>query len=99
MTSYNGNINDDATTLTCLFFNTAELTECIIFVFTQYISHVRWIHMYHLFYNSLVRVIYSRVLGQCTHAIPLLHVVFSLVQRSSTALMIYNQNTFVIGQS
>jgi len=37
---------------------------------TEYRTRVHCIHMYHLFCNALVHVIYSRVSGQCSHTIP-----------------------------
>ena len=36
---------------------------------TEYRTRVHCIHMYHLFCNALVRVIYSGISGQCSHAI------------------------------
>ena len=37
---------------------------------TEYIARVHCIHMYHLFCNALVHLIYSGVSGQCSHTIP-----------------------------
>ena len=34
---------------------------------TEYKTRVHCIHMYHLFWNAVVRVILSRVSGQCSH--------------------------------
>ena len=36
---------------------------------TEYGTRVHCIHMYHLFCNALVHVIYSGVSGQCSHTI------------------------------
>jgi len=36
---------------------------------TESRTHVHCIHMYHLFCNSLVHVIYSAVSGQCSYTI------------------------------
>jgi len=33
---------------------------------TEYRTHVHCIHMYHLFYNAMVHVIYLGVSGQCS---------------------------------
>jgi len=37
---------------------------------TEYITHDHCIHMYHLFYNALIHVIYLGVSGQCSYTIP-----------------------------
>ena len=39
-----------------------------------YIDRVHCIHMLHLFYNTLVHVIYSGVSGQCSHTIMCLNI-------------------------
>ena len=36
---------------------------------TEYRTRVHCLHMYHLFYNALVHVIYLGVSGQCSHTI------------------------------
>ena len=46
---------------------TGEL-ECHV-ITTEYRTRVHCVHMYHLFCNALVRVIYSGVSGQCSHTI------------------------------
>ena len=37
---------------------------------TEYRTRAHCIHMYHLFCNEVVHVIYSEVSGQCSHTIP-----------------------------
>ena len=36
---------------------------------TEYRTRVHCLHMYHLFYNALVHVIYLGVSGQCSHTL------------------------------
>jgi len=42
--------------------------ECHVII-TEYRTHVYCIHMYHLFCNALVHVIYSGVSRQCSYTI------------------------------
>ena len=44
----------------------------IVMLLQQSIGHVSIVHMYHLFCNGLVHIIYSRASGQCSHAIPII---------------------------
>ena len=50
------------------FWNTVGGLDCRV-ITTECISHVHWIHMYHLFCNALVYVIYSVVSGQYLYTI------------------------------
>jgi len=45
--------------------------DCYV-ITTEYRTRVDCIHMYHLFRNALVHVIYSGVSGQCSHPILIL---------------------------
>ena len=42
---------------------------------TKYRTRLHCIHISHLFCNALVHVIYSRVSGQCSHTVPVLHTI------------------------
>jgi len=46
---------------------------------TEYRTSVHCIHMWHLFCNALVHVIYSAVSGQCSHTIQCASVLYSVV--------------------
>ena len=58
---------------------------------TEYRTRVHCIDMSHLLCNALVHVIYSRVSGQCSHAIPKMTIAFMTLLIDVLFLNIFQQ--------